>query len=981
MPLPFKFLDAYTREDRAIFFGRDREIEEMYQKVFSSKILLVYGISGTGKTSLINCGLANKFQESDWLPVNIRRGSNIVDSLWKELGKLMINPVEEDKGKSGERDRGISEEEENRKNLQTNLPTHNSRLTTHENIIAKTERDGKRNFVKAIQSLYLDHFKPIYLIFDQFEELFIFGSREERDEFIRIIREVEESDIQCKFIFSIREEYLAGVTEFEEIIQDFLANRMRVERMTTKNAIQVIEGPCRVNGIQVEQGFPEALLHKLSPEGKDVELTYLQVFLDKLYHLLPDSKPISSDSRLTTHDSRSFSLALLQETGEVGDLLGDFLEDQVNALDDPETGITILKAFVSVQGTKRQVTEEEVNEFSKTLGKPVDYDQLKEFIQRFVNLRILRDKDENNRYELRHDSLAAKIYEKITLIEKELLEVRQFLENAFHTYEQRRILLSDKDLRYLQVYEDRLFLEGRLEEFVEACKKAIHARRRQFNNILRISLAGFVLLVAGLGYYYYQTTSEKKNIERATKSLLQAKIAPELSYRTGVEAYRMDSTSSVAHFAILNAFYEMLDKGLYYDSVNGTYYNPSKLLFDFKPCEADIVSASFSRDGKQIFGWLENNSLKVWDSYGKEILCTGKSETGVLAVAMSMNNAFLAAVNEDSTGTVWTIKGEKVFSFPLVINPVNNKKAVAFSPDTRLLAASGSGNNVIIYKLNGLEYQQLEGHKSRINYLSFSPDSRFLASASDDSTVIIWNLNRKTSLFGPYGTVLLHAATARSCNFSKNSKYVLTASDDSAFAIWNLKGEQVYNYKLMGNYRNKIMDKICDAEFLGNEKLVKITVYHPVEENTFLNNDSLFSYDFKYTQRLMIVNEYYIEYLNNFLNKFVREDFNFGLLKWEGYGFYIREVGDVDYNADDHTIACEISGLNRTALMSGDILPLRYFQGTRPAFSPDRNYLLCVNKNELCLYPVTVPEIIRLIDEKRLFGELITNRGFWINIF
>ena len=32
MTSPFKFLDAYTKEDKAIFFGRDNEIEELYQK-------------------------------------------------------------------------------------------------------------------------------------------------------------------------------------------------------------------------------------------------------------------------------------------------------------------------------------------------------------------------------------------------------------------------------------------------------------------------------------------------------------------------------------------------------------------------------------------------------------------------------------------------------------------------------------------------------------------------------------------------------------------------------------------------------------------------------------------------------------------------------------------------------------------------------------------------------------------------------------
>ena len=80
MKSPFKFLDSYTKDDRDIFFGRDREIEELYQKVFDSKLLLVYGVSGTGKSSLIHCGLANKFNEADWLPLIVRRGRNIVES-------------------------------------------------------------------------------------------------------------------------------------------------------------------------------------------------------------------------------------------------------------------------------------------------------------------------------------------------------------------------------------------------------------------------------------------------------------------------------------------------------------------------------------------------------------------------------------------------------------------------------------------------------------------------------------------------------------------------------------------------------------------------------------------------------------------------------------------------------------------------------------------------------------------------------------
>ena len=82
---PFKFLDAYNKADTDIFFGRDEEVEALYQMAFQSDILLVYGASGTGKTSLINCGLASRFQAHDWLALNIRRGSDINLSLQQKL--------------------------------------------------------------------------------------------------------------------------------------------------------------------------------------------------------------------------------------------------------------------------------------------------------------------------------------------------------------------------------------------------------------------------------------------------------------------------------------------------------------------------------------------------------------------------------------------------------------------------------------------------------------------------------------------------------------------------------------------------------------------------------------------------------------------------------------------------------------------------------------------------------------------------------
>jgi hypothetical protein len=440
MKSPFKFLDSYTKDDREIFFGRDREIEELYHRVFESKLMLVYGVSGTGKSSLIHCGLANKFQETDWLPLIVRRGGNIINSM---AGAIQASAITKQEG-------------------QLSSPIQ---------------------FKKAVRSLYLDHYKPVYFIFDQFEELFIFGDKEERKSFVHIIKSLVESDLQCRLIFVMREEYMAGVTEFERYIPSFFANRVRIEKMAHVNAIEAIKGPCKEAGIDLEEGFAETLLEKLSPENSDVELTYLQVFLDKIFHRVQSEKD---------QNSISFTIQLLQKVGNVSDLLGSFLEEQIKELDEPDTGLTVLKSFVSVKGTKKQLTQEEAVKSSRSLGKDISAETISELLLKFVNLRILREKDENGKYELRHDSLATKIYEKITIVEKELLEIYQFLENAFTAFEKRKVLLNTNDLKYIAPYEDRLFVNKEIGDFIEKSKEELDKIRKR---IKRIAIAGFCAIL------------------------------------------------------------------------------------------------------------------------------------------------------------------------------------------------------------------------------------------------------------------------------------------------------------------------------------------------------------------------------------------------------------------------------------------------------------------------------------------------------
>ncbi|KPK85190.1 MAG: hypothetical protein AMS27_08030 [Bacteroides sp. SM23_62_1] len=127
--------------------------------------------------------------------------------------------------------------------------------------------------------------------------------------------------------------------------------------MTRQHAIEAIEGPCKVHGIEVAEGFPKALLDKLNPEGKEVELTYLQVFLDKIYRFAQNkgkskkSPPLQggdleggevdqgdTEGGTTEIPDLRMTLSMLDKIGDVSDLLGSFLEEQIGELEDPDTG-------------------------------------------------------------------------------------------------------------------------------------------------------------------------------------------------------------------------------------------------------------------------------------------------------------------------------------------------------------------------------------------------------------------------------------------------------------------------------------------------------------------------------------------------------------------------------------------------------------------------------------------------------------------
>jgi len=796
MKSPFKFLDSFTKEDKNIFFGRDNETEELYQKVFESKVLLVYGVSGTGKSSLIQCGLANKFEESDWLPISIRRGANINESLFKGIKNYEL---------------GIKNEQK--------IPS----------------------VKKLLKNIYLDHFKPIYLIFDQFEELFIFGSKTEQEEFIQSVKKITESDLNCKFLFVIREEYLASITAFEKHLPEIMHNRIRIEKMSRNNAVQVIEGPCKVAEIKVEDGFSESLLEKLSPNSIEVELTYLQVYLDKIFRTVATNesslrggttKQSDFKEEIATPSSVGFAMTfnkdILTQLGNVKDLLGSFLDEQIAELETPDKGLTILKAFVSIKGTKRQITEEEVQDYARTLGKNIDIEQLKSLIQKFVALRILRDKDENNRYELRHDALAAKIYEKISTVEKELLEIRQLIENAFDTYKKRDILIGAADIKYISKFEDRISLSGDLAEFYNTSKQYVRKQQKVVKRMMAVSIFVFLFLISIVIYSGMNIMNEIQGERQAIASVLQFDNVYN-KINLALDAYEYNPDHFLTRKALIHSFNLFLQ-------TNDTNYTDvrEKYLIEYQQAESNILKIKTSLDNDIIYAQTADSTIVFWNKEGEIINSVKLKNAELYEFEISPNNKYLATLYSDSTLFLQSILGDSILSLKTVFNIHNTKQVFKFTND-KLITLSKK-NGVAIYNMQGSLVQSFDKYKNSAIALDVSKDNNFIAFTSPKTTVDVFYYNNIKKQYDFYNEIT-SLTNSISLDFLTDNHHLIIADSDSNIFISNINDTLVYNVNHFIYYKINT----CQVEF-SNNRIIATTV-DKKNDSIFYKKKVLSSYD------------------------------------------------------------------------------------------------------------------------------------------
>ena len=495
---PFKLLDAYTAADKTAFWGRDEEIADLYGMVTKNRLMLVYGQSGTGKTSLVQCGLASRFDLTDWYPVFVRRQNDLNQSLETALAGILREP-----GRPG----------------------------------------GENALALALENIYETYLRPVYLIFDQLEELFVLGTAKEQDRFIKSIRGVLDTATPCRILFIIREEYLAHLYNFERTIPTLFDRRLRVEPMGLAKVTQVLEGSFKQYNIEVPepaQPVYQQIVDNVSGGKAGVQLPYLQVYLDLLYRE-DFARTYPGQSTNGKWLPLEFTAAEIGALGKIDNVLEKFLLEQGNAIQqalqqqfkntDPEAVRKVLDAFVSEEGTKRPVAYEwkgdalQVEPRWSALFQPMTADALGYCCRRLEQARLLRFSD--HYVELAHDALAALIDQKRSAEERRLQETYARLLHNFREFGDTGEYLSRKQLNaveeYLPLMENRLgadvktFIRDSAEKLRQLEQAELVAERRKRRRAILAATIGFLLaavaIVAAVVAYKARQNMARKAFE------------------------------------------------------------------------------------------------------------------------------------------------------------------------------------------------------------------------------------------------------------------------------------------------------------------------------------------------------------------------------------------------------------------------------------------------------------------------------------
>ena len=276
---PFPGLRPFMQEEADLFFGRDRQSDELVRRLASRRFLAVVGTSGSGKSSLVRAGLLPSLEGgfmagagAHWRIATLRPQDDPIGFLARAI-------------------------------VETGVLAHlDLAQPAAEGVVETTLRRSSLGLVEIARLARLAPHENLLILVDQFEELFRFADlarqRDAGDEapaFVKLLLEAaQQTDVPVYVVITMRSDFLGDCDRFRGLPEAISDSQYLIPRLTRDELQAVITGPVGVRGGRIAPSLVQRLLNDV---GDDMDqLPVLQHALMRAWDHWerndPESRPI-----------------------------------------------------------------------------------------------------------------------------------------------------------------------------------------------------------------------------------------------------------------------------------------------------------------------------------------------------------------------------------------------------------------------------------------------------------------------------------------------------------------------------------------------------------------------------------------------------------------------------------------------------------------------------------------------------------------
>ena len=202
-----------------------------------------------------------------------------------------------------------------------------------------------------------------------------------------------------------------------------------------------------------------------------------------------------------------------------------------------------------------------------------------------------------------------------------------------------------------------------------------------------------------------------------------------------------------------------------------------------------VLSAAFSPDGTRAITTSADSTARIWDTMkGTELTVLRGHGDRVLSAAFSLDGAHAVTASYDRTARIWdTSTGNETAVLRGHGGPI---WSAAFSLNgERIITASSDKTAVLWNGRQGYEMiAVLQGHDDAVISATFSPKGELVVTASRDKTARIWDVTSRVQIAVLRG----HDGEVSNVAFSPDESRIVTASVDKTARIWDgASGEEI----------------------------------------------------------------------------------------------------------------------------------------------------------------------------------------------